>query len=48
MNETELQALPWDASYREGEDVILIDEGDNCVYLTHNDLLEMLEVLRDN
>ena len=45
MNNTELQDYPWDVSLEAKDDVILIDLGDNVVYLTRSDLQDMLEVL---
>lgn len=45
--ETEMQGLEWDISWdKEAGDVIFIDNpGDVQVYLTANDLQEMLETL---
>lgn len=47
MNETELQAIPWDLAYEEDQDVILIDSGDSTVFLTRNDLYNMLEEMEN-
>ena len=46
MNSTELQDYPWDVSIEAKDDVILIDLGDNVVYLTKSDLTDMLEAIQ--
>lgn len=43
MNETELQGIPWDFTDFEGQDVVMIDVGDQVVYLSRSDLEEMLD-----
>jgi len=47
MNETELQQIGWDISYdpTTTDDVIMLDVGDDSVYLTAKDLEEMLGAL---
>jgi hypothetical protein len=44
MNTTEL-GTEWDVSWSPdlSKDVILLDSGDDAVYLTRSDLLQMLE-----
>ena len=47
MNETEL-GTPWDISWEpvEQRDVIMLDVGEEVVYLTSSDLQEMQDALR--
>ena len=42
-----MQNIPWDVSIDGQDDVIMIDCGDNAVYLNKSDLQIMLEALGD-